>query len=177
LESVCQGCLPIQGRVTASDLRVAPFLTLRSLSSRSSCLVHLLSKEDPHVVGEGGILRLPSSNLEKLVCGKQSLYPPPIQGRPPLSEGRNFTNIPIQLKAVSPREQLLIHLLSEEDPCCWRGSNFTTTPPPQSNLQKLVHGKQPLCCANYNTCKCTNRLQYSVLQVRGRSHRELCCKN
>jgi len=33
------------------------------------------------------------------------------------------------------------------------------------------------CCANYNTRKGTNRLQYSVLQVRGRSHRELCCKN
>jgi hypothetical protein len=33
------------------------------------------------------------------------------------------------------------------------------------------------CCANFNTCKCTNPLQYSVLQVQGRSHMKLCCKN
>jgi hypothetical protein len=33
------------------------------------------------------------------------------------------------------------------------------------------------CCANYNTRKCTNCLQYSVMQVRGRSHEELCCEN
>jgi len=36
---------------------------------------------------------------------------------------------------------------------------------------------ETICCANYNTRKCTNRLQYSVLQVQGRSHKELCCKN
>jgi hypothetical protein len=29
------------------------------------------------------------------------------------------------------------------------------------------------CCVNYNTRKCTNHLQYSVLQVRGRSHKEM----
>jgi hypothetical protein len=60
----------------------------------------------------------PPSNLEKLVHRKQSLYSPPIQGGPLLSEERNFTNAPIGLKAVDPGEQLLIHLLSEEDPCC-----------------------------------------------------------
>jgi hypothetical protein len=34
-----------------------------------------------------------------------------------------------------------------------------------------------ICCANFNTRKCMNRLQFSVLQVQGRSHKELCCKN
>jgi hypothetical protein len=29
----------------------------------------------------------------------------------------------------------------------------------------------------YLTPKRTNRLQYSVVQVRGQIHRELCCKN
>jgi len=29
----------------------------------------------------------------------------------------------------------------------------------------------------YLTRKCTNHLRYSVLQIRGRFHRELCCEN
>jgi len=42
------------------------------------------------------------------------------------------------------------------------------------NCGKIGHIR---CCANFNTRKCTNRLQYSVLQVRDRSHEELCCEN
>jgi len=47
-----------------------------------------------------------------------------------------------------------------------------TQRPPSIRKYPICH-----CCANFNTRKCTNRLQYSVLQVRGRSHKELCCEN
>jgi hypothetical protein len=29
----------------------------------------------------------------------------------------------------------------------------------------------------YLTRKCTNHLQYTILQVRGRFHKKLCCEN
>jgi hypothetical protein len=74
-----------------------------------------------------------------------------------------------------PLEALSIKLIS------YLGPLFQTDQPiriiqrrPRSFKGKL---RERECCANYNTRKCTNRLQYSVLQVRGRSHRELSCEN
>jgi hypothetical protein len=138
--------------VTAFNPRAVLIPTLRSWSSRSSCLVHLLFEEDPPY-SKGGILRLspiqpravgsretaplstfyprrtplllereefydyPQSNLEKLVHGKQPLYPPPIRGGPPYSKGGILRLSPIQLREVGPREAVFLpDLLSKEDP-------------------------------------------------------------
>jgi hypothetical protein len=104
---------------------------LRSWSSGSSCLVHLLFEEDPHVVGEGGILQLPPIQLREVGLQDAVAISTSYPRRTPLIRREEFYESPLRLKAVGPREQLLIHLLSEEDPLLLEREEFYDYPPIQ----------------------------------------------